>query len=176
MTANNTIISTTQIKNKGLAFYGQVEYALSKKFNVAGGLRYDYQQSDAEVSGMYVPDGASTGFPTQADTSGRDFLSCTDTYALRFYHAGENAHIYASYRQGYRTGGLTQLSSDPSQPPLYPYQPEFSNNYELGWKGNYFANRFHSNLAVFYNTVEDVQGAHIDFARCDHGDKKCGAV
>ena len=73
------------------------------------------------------------------------------------YRAGENAHIYASYRQGYRTGGLTQLSSDPSQPPLYPYQPEYSNNYELGWKGNYFENRFHANLAVFYNTVQDVQ-------------------
>ena len=89
------------------------------------------------------------------------------------YRAGENAHIYASYRQGYRTGGLTQLSSDPSQPPLYPYQPEYSNNYELGLKGNYFANRFHANLAVFYNTVTGCTGAHIDFARCDHGDKKC---
>lgn len=155
--SNYTIISTTQIKNKGLAFYGQVEYALSKKFNVAGGLRYDYQQSDAEVSGMYVPDGASTGFPTQADTSGRTSYHALTPMLSVSYHAGENAHIYASYRQGYRTGGLTQLSSDPSQPPLYPYQPEFSNNYELGWKGNYFANRFHSNLAVFYNTVEDVQ-------------------
>ena len=52
---------------------------------------------------------------------------------------------------------MTQLSSDPSQPPLYPYQPEYSNNYEVGLKTNYFDNRFHANFAVFYNTVQDVQ-------------------
>ena len=155
--SNYTIISTTQIKNKGLAFYGQLEYALSNKFSVAGGLRYDYQQSNAEVSGIYLPDGSSTGFPTQADTAGQTSYHALTPMLSVSYRAGENAHIYASYRQGYRTGGLTQLSSDPSQPPLYPYQPEFSNNYELGWKGNYFANRFHTNLAVFYNTVKDVQ-------------------
>ena len=155
--SNYTVISTTQIKNKGLAFYGQLEYAFSNKFSVAGGLRYDYQQSNAEVSGMYLPDGSSTGFPTQADTSGQTSYHAVTPMLSVSYRAGENAHIYASYRQGYRTGGLTQLSSDPSQPPLYPYQPEFSNNYELGWKGNYFGNRFHSNLAVFYNTVQDVQ-------------------
>jgi len=69
----------------------------------------------------------------------------------------ENAHIYLSYNRGYRTGGLTQLSSDPSQPPLYAYQPEYSNNFELGLKSNYFHNRLHANLAIFYNTVQDVQ-------------------
>jgi len=155
--SNYTIINTSQIKNKGLAFYGQLEYALSKKLSVAGGLRYDYQQSNEEVSGLYVPDGSSTGFPTQPDTTGETSYHEVTPMLSISYRAGENAHIYASYRQGYRTGGLTQLSSDPSQPPLYSYQPEFSNNYELGWKGNYFANRFHANLAVFYNKVQDVQ-------------------
>jgi iron complex outermembrane receptor protein len=76
--------------------------------------------------------------------------------SLSFY-PDQNAHIYASDRQGYRTGGLTQLSSEPSQPPLYPYQPEYSNNYELGLKTSFFSNRFHGNLAVFYNTVRVVQ-------------------
>jgi iron complex outermembrane receptor protein len=155
--SNYTIINTTQIKNKGLAFYGQLEYTFLKKFTVAGGLRYDYQQSTAEVSGLYVPDGATSGFPTQPDTSGKtSYHAVTPMFSIS-YRAGENAHIYASYRQGYRTGGLTQLSSDPSQPPLYPYQPEFSNNFEVGFKSNYFGNRFHANLAFFYNQVQDVQ-------------------
>jgi iron complex outermembrane receptor protein len=155
--SNYTIINTTQIKNKGLAFYGQLEYALSKKFSVAGGLRYDYQHSAAEVSGLYLPDGSPTGFPTQPDTSGNTSYNALTPMLSVTYRASENAHIYASYRQGYRTGGLTQLSSDPSQPPLYAYQPEYSNNFELGLKSNYFEDRFHANLAVFYNTVRDVQ-------------------
>jgi iron complex outermembrane receptor protein len=154
--SNYTIISTTKIENKGLAFYGQVEYALSDKFSVAGGLRYDYQHSRSTVSAMYVPD-TSAGFIILSDQTGYTSYHAVTPMLSLSYRAGENAHIYASYRQGYRTGGLTQLSSDPSQPPLYPYKPEFSNNYEVGLKGNYFANRFHSNLAVFYNTVKDVQ-------------------
>ncbi len=155
--SNYTIINTTQIKNKGLAFYGQLEYVLSKEFSVAGGLRYDYQKSNAEVSGLYVPDGTTVGFPTQPDTSGSTNYHALTPMLSISYRPHENAHIYASYRQGYRTGGLTQLSSDPSQPPLYPYQPEYSNNFEIGLKSNLFVNRLHANLAVFYNTVKDVQ-------------------
>lgn len=154
--SNYTIINTTKIRNQGLAFYGQLEYALAKKFIVAGGIRYDYQQSNAEVSGFYQPDG-SPGFITQPDTSGKtSYHAVTPMFSFSF-HPDENTHIYVSYNRGYRTGGLTQLSSDPTQPPLYSYQPEYSNNYELGMKSSFFENRFHANLAVFYNTVQNVQ-------------------
>jgi iron complex outermembrane receptor protein len=155
--SNYTIINTTKIENKGLAFYGQVEYSFAGKWKVAGGLRYDYQQSSSEVSGLYLPDGSPTGFQTQPDTSGKSNFHAFSPMLSLTYQAGQYAHIYASYNRGYRTGGLTQLSSDPSQPPLYPYQPEYSNNYELGFKSNYFNNRLHANLALFYATVQDVQ-------------------
>ena len=154
--SNYTIVSTTRLKNEGLAFYGQLEYALSKSFTATAGMRYDYQHSYEDVSGMYIPDG-SPGFVTQPDTSGTtNFHAWSPMFSIS-YNASENAHMYVSYNRGYRTGGLTQLSTDPTQPPLYPYQPEYSNNYELGFKGNYFDNRFHANLAVFYTTVQDAQ-------------------
>ena len=155
--SNYTVISTTQIKNEGFAFYGQLTYALSKSFTVTGGIRYDYQESNEEVSGMYLPDGSSNGFVTQPDTSGKTSFNAWSPMFSLSYSANENAHIYISYNRGYRTGGLTQLSTDPTQPPLYPYQPEYSNNFELGFKGNYFNNRLHANAAVFYNTVQDAQ-------------------
>ncbi len=154
--SNYSIINTTKIKNQGLAFYGQLEYAFAKKFTMAGGIRYDYQQSNAEVAGFYQPDG-SPGFITQPDTAGKtSYHALTPMFSFSF-HPDENMHVYASYNRGYRTGGLTQLSTDPTQPPLYSYQPEYSNNYELGMKSSFFANRFHVNLAVYYNTVQNVQ-------------------
>src|SRR5450432_2952067 len=155
--SNYTIINTTQIKNKGLAFYGQMEYALSNHFSAVAGLRYDYQQSNAEVSGLYLPDGSINGFPTQPDTSGNASYHAFSPMLSFSFNPNENAHLYISYKQGYRTGGLTQLSTDPSQPPLYPYQPEYSHNYELGLKTNYLENRLHANFSVFYCTVQDVQ-------------------
>jgi iron complex outermembrane recepter protein len=155
--SNYTVINTTRVKNKGLAFYGQIQFDFSKKFSAAAGLRYDYQQSNAEVSGLYLPDGSSGGFPTQPDTSGSASYHAWSPMLSLTYHSNEHIHIYLSYNRGYRTGGLTQLSTDPTQPPLYPYQPEFSNNYEIGLKTNYYGNRLHANFAVFYNTVQDVQ-------------------
>ena len=155
--SNYTIINTTQIKNTGLAFYGQLGYRISKTISLAGGLRYDYQHSTAEVSGSYVPDGTTNGFPTQPDTSGNTNFHAWSPMASVSFQPNMHENFYASYNRGYRTGGLTQLSSDPSQPPLYAYQPEYSNNFEIGWKSNFFENRFHANLAVFYNTIADVQ-------------------
>src|SRR5687767_4686255 len=61
------------------------------------------------------------------------------------------------YSRGFRTGGLSQLSSDPSQPPLYPYQPEYSNNIEIGVKNNFFINKLHVNLAAFITYLDNAQ-------------------
>ena len=155
--SNYTIINTTQIKNQGFAFYGQLEYAFSKKWNIPGGLRYDYQQSQCRGIRTLSSGRFTRRIPDTAGYLRQNNLSCLEPDVITFISSDEHAHIYASYNRGYRTGGLTQLSSDPSQPPLYPYQPEYSNNYELGVKTNYFDNRFHANLAFFYNTVQDVQ-------------------
>jgi len=49
------------------------------------------------------------------------------------------------------------LSSDPSQPPLYPYKPEYSSNFEAGIKNTFFKDRLRINVAVFYIRVTDAQ-------------------
>jgi iron complex outermembrane receptor protein len=152
-----TIINTSKSNNYGLAFYGQLEYAFSRQFVLTGGLRYDAQQSKSEVSGEYLPDSSPSGFPTQADTSARSNYSALSPMLSFSYRPSAHTRIYISYNRGYRTGGLTQLSTDPSQPPLYPYKAEYSNNYELGMKNSFFHQRFTANLALFYNQVQDVQ-------------------
>ena len=73
------------------------------------------------------------------------------------WHIAANQQLYAVYSRGYRAGGLTQLSSDPSQPPLYEYKPEYSNNIEIGIKNQWFQNRLRVNLAAFYTTINDAQ-------------------
>ncbi len=87
--SNYTIVNTTKIENKGLAFYGQLEYAITPKLNVAAGLRYDYQHSQSEVAGMYLPDGSPVGFPTQPDTSGSSNFHALSPMASLSYLAGE---------------------------------------------------------------------------------------
>jgi iron complex outermembrane recepter protein len=65
--------------------------------------------------------------------------------------------MYLIYSRGYRAGGFTSLGSDPSQPPLAPYDPEFSNNIELGWKQSWNNQRYRLNANLFYTFVNSVQ-------------------
>jgi iron complex outermembrane receptor protein len=154
--SNFSLITSTKAKNTGIALYGQTSYALSKKLSLIAGLRYDYESKSLSVLGEYAKDGEMS-FVTRPDTSSTlHFNAVSPKLGLDFAVAG-NSNLFASYSKGYRTGGLTQLSSDPSQPPLYPYKPEYSNNFEVGVKNNFFQRKLRLNVTVFYTHVSDAQ-------------------
>lgn len=155
---NYAIINTTKAKSFGAAAYAQGNYAITGKLSLIAGLRYDYQHSKQNVLGEYQPDGSPEPiFETQPDTSGKVSYSALSPMATIAYQASANSNIYFTYSRGYRTGGLTQLGSDPSQPPLYAYKPEYSNNFELGFKNTFLNNRLRANIALFYTNVTDAQ-------------------
>ncbi len=156
--SNYAIINTTKAKSFGAAVYAQGNYAITNKLNFIAGLRYDYQHSKQEVLGEYQPDGSPAPvFETQPDTSGKVSYSAVSPMASLAYKASVNTNIYLTYSRGYRTGGLTQLGSDPSQPPLYAYKPEYSNNFEIGFKNTLLNNRLRANIALFYTNITNAQ-------------------
>jgi len=108
------------------------------------------------VSSAYQPDGAPAT-TTQADTTGKaSFKAFTPKLTLA-YHAGLNNLLYAGYSRGFRAGGISEIGSDPTQPPLYAYKPEYSNNFEAGSKNTFLNNRLRVNVTVFYTLVTDAQ-------------------
>ena len=113
-------------------------------------------ESSSEVSGIICRMVHPADFQPSRIPSGKTNFHALSPMLSVTFQAGQYAHIYASYNRGYRTGGLTQLSSDPSQPPLYPYQPEFSNNYELGLRA-IILKSFTCQLCPVLQTVQDVQ-------------------
>ena len=156
--SNYAIINTTKAKSWGAAFYAQSEYAVTKKWDIIFGLRYDYQHSKEQVLGEYQPDASPVPvFETQPDTSANVSYSAFSPRVSVAYHPLSNVDLFASYSRGYRTGGLTQLGADPSQPPLYAYKPEYSNNFEIGIKNTFLENRVRANISFFYTTITDVQ-------------------
>ena len=154
--SNFATINTTTARNTGIAFYGQANYSITKKLELIAGLRYDYENKKLAVEGEYQPDGQAA-FVTQPDTSATLHFNALSPKLGVDYHLSNNHNLYVTYTRGYRTGGLTQLSSDPSQPPLYPYKPEYSNNFEAGIKNTFFRDRLRMNIAVFYTRVTDAQ-------------------
>ena len=153
---NFSTINISTGKNNGLALYGQLTYSITKKLDVIGGLRYDYENRKLNVEGEYAKDGEAP-FVTLPDTSAKlNFNAVSPKLGLN-YAASLNTNLYLTYSRGFRTGGLTQLSSDPSQPPLYPYKPEYSNNIEAGMKNSLFNDKLQLNVTAFYTHVTDAQ-------------------
>lgn len=149
-------INTTTATNKGYALFGQISYDINTRFSIIGGLRFDHESKDLEVRGEFQPDGEEAMI-TQPDTSASaSFKAFSPKLGIQYSISDDNI-VFANYSRGFRTGGLTQLSSDPSQPPLYPYKPEYSNSFELGTKNMFFNDRLRLNLTAFYAKITDAQ-------------------
>lgn len=155
---NFSIITTANGKALGAALFGQLSYALTDRLALTAGLRYDYEHKEQRVLGEYQLDSDSEPvFETQPDTSASASFKAFSPKVSIHYELSDVHMLYGSYSRGYRSGGFTSLSSDPSQPPLHKFKPEYSNNYEIGIKNQFMDNRLRLNMAIFYTTVTDVQ-------------------
>ncbi|MDN5288194.1 MAG: TonB-dependent receptor [Mucilaginibacter sp.] len=153
---NFTSININTDRNFGVAVYGQVTYTISPEWDVTAGLRYDHEHKKESIQGEYQP-GGQAAIITRSDTSSKANFKAFSPKLNIAYHLSANNNLYASYSQGFRAGGITELSSDPSQPPLYTFKPEYSNNYEIGSKNNFLDNKLRVNIAAFYTRITDAQ-------------------
>jgi iron complex outermembrane receptor protein len=152
-----SIINTSTTLKKGFAIYGQATYALSDKLNMSFGLRNDYENQTQSILGEYQRDPSPELYTTTSDTLGRTNFNALSPKLSLDYQVNNNSLWYGSYSKGFRAGGLSPLSSDPSQPPLVGYLPEYSNNFETGIKNNWLNNKLILNIALFYTKVTDAQ-------------------
>lgn len=151
-------INTSKGKNYGIAFFGQATYSLADRFNIIAGLRYDFENRKYNVLGEYQKDSDPLPlFETRPDTSATANFNAFSPKVGLAYNLNSNSNVFAVYSRGFRTGGFTQLSTDPSQPPLYSFKPEHSSNFEVGIKNNLFNSRVYINTTFFYTKVTDVQ-------------------
>lgn len=154
---NSTSIVVNEGKGFGLALYGQASYRLTSGLELTAGIRYDHEQKELGVRQEFQPDGTPP-MVIQSDTSGKaDFNALSPKVSLS-YDLSDLHHMYLTYSRGFRAGGITQLSADPSEPlPLYPYDPEYSNNFEAGIKNLFAEGRVRLNFAAFYTKVTGAQ-------------------
>jgi iron complex outermembrane receptor protein len=153
---NSTSLSINKGNNTGLAVFGDLSYAISDRLKAGAGLRYDYEHKRLSVRGEFLmPEQNPMVYP--ADTSASsNFSAFTPKLSLDYSLTNTN-RLYTIYSTGFRAGGLTQLAADPSQPPLFSYDPEYSHNFEIGSKNTFFDNHLRVNLAVYYIRINGVQ-------------------
>jgi iron complex outermembrane receptor protein len=152
--SNFSIENISTAKSNGQALFGQISFNPTKKVELIAGLRYDHEEKSLTVSSNYHKQ--TTSFPIIADTSAKSKFNVLSPKIGFLYKLATTVNLYFNYSRGFRAGGLTQLSSDPSQPPLFTYKPEYSNNAEIGIKAQ-FGNKVQFNITIFYTGVNDAQ-------------------
>ena len=125
---------------KTFAVFGFADYKLTNKLSVSVGLRYD----NDDISQENRTEGTN---PQRTDTQ----LQPKFSIALQ---ATDNMMMYANYGKGYRTGGFNQ-----GQTVRYEtsYNPEITDNYEIGIKNSYWDNRFILNISAYYTDFTNQQ-------------------
>jgi iron complex outermembrane receptor protein len=155
---NFSLTNTTKDRSTGAAVYAQATYALAKKLDLIAGVRYDNESQTQSVLGDYQKDpNPAPIFQFRPDTSASTSFSAFSPKVGLAYRFSDRHNLFGTYSRGFRAGGLTELSSNPSEPALFAFKPEYSNNLEAGVKNAFFDNKLLFNVTVFYTKVTDAQ-------------------
>lgn len=74
------------------------------------------------------------------------------------YHINDDMMVYASYSEGFKSGGWTTRLSNPiTNSADSRFDPEYDTTYEIGLKSQWFDNHLRANIAGFYSEYDGIQ-------------------
>lgn len=150
---------------KSQALFGQVDYKLSDRWTLTGGLRHTRETKtiDRDIAFSFAP-GAPFNPLIPVGTHGEATFSATSPLLVAAFKVNDSTNVYAKYAEGFKSGGFNGEYGDPTSSTaaniaevLTPFSPESQKTYELGLKTNFAGGRGQFNAAVFQNEIDDLQ-------------------
>ena len=133
----------------GVAIYGETSYALTDLLTTTLGLRYDFEETQADIARTY----SSPLFPASDFNPSASFNALSPKLALSF-QASDGIFVFANISRGFRAGGINQFVLDEEK---VAFDPENTLNAEIGLKTTLLENRLRANLTAFYINYTDQQ-------------------
>lgn len=146
------------------AVFGQGTYDFNEQWSLTLGGRYTKDDKEADVFrftylGIKYPHDdvgdplvVNSDFETQAD------WSRFSPHASVQYRANSDLMYYASYSNGFKSGGVDMRADVSLNPDTQnPYDPEIVDTFEFGFKAELFDGRMRLNGAMFYSDYQDMQ-------------------
>jgi len=144
----------TEVKNQSYALFGQSSFKLSERWSVTGGLRWT--RDDKEMQLIHQRLGSGTYVAPPGTVLEDNWSEITPKIGVEL-QANRDAMIYASFANGFKSGGFNGRPLIGSAAELLPYDPEKVNTYELGAKTTWLDGRLVLNAAAFFNQYRDMQ-------------------
>jgi iron complex outermembrane recepter protein len=167
------LINRNRSNNTGIAGFGELSYMLTPKLKATFGLRYDHEIREAIFNGFgdaILLNGVVTDIKPNIAANGT-YSALSPKLSLS-YAVTDLSNIYASFTRGFRAGGIN-ASSLPAGV-RQTFDPEFSNNYELGYKAVLLDKKLSVGASAFLIQWKDLQFynlvAPFTYARENVGD------
>jgi iron complex outermembrane receptor protein len=136
-----------------MAVFGEATYEFADTWFATLGGRLDYLKEKNTEQNSFIMFPGTPVF--SGDPASFDELNFVPKIGLS-KEFGDNQTVGFTYTQGFRSGGSYVNRSDPAFP-LVTYDPEYSQSYELSYKGTLLDDRLTLNANLFYTKYEDQQ-------------------
>ncbi len=140
------------------AVFGEMSFNLTDKWSVTGGARwFEFDRHEIEAfevpKGLPVFDGGELAEPTASSGTDSDLVMKFATQ----YKFDDDKMLYALYSEGFRLGGKNSLRAAAAGVVPETYKPDTMENYELGFKTQWFDDRLLMNVSLFFMEWSDIQ-------------------
>ena len=178
--ADGTLTESSRIKGEysGWAAYVNLGYAFSDTFDMEFGIRHTSDKKDF-ANNVFEPDSWlgpywAYLFSTDGPLTDSETWSNTSMRVLARWRPTEDQMWFASFTEGYKSGGFGSFSIRNPQTGASPavgqtgitqasgfrpdqFKPEYVDSYELGYKDEWFDGNATVDLTAFYYEYTDLQ-------------------
>ncbi len=136
-----TVKGDTTIENKAL--FGEVNWTFAPRWTLVTGLRYDHETNDTDIKQDDLSDAAKVN---------KSFAAVLPKLGIN-YELAAGQYLGFMVQKGYRGGGVNVRSGSGHQ----SYDPEYTTNYELSYRGSFFEDTLRARANLYYTDWKDQQ-------------------
>ena len=142
------LVAAGDVEIRNTAIFGELNWEFVDHWQLIAGLRYDREKNDTEFN-YTDPLGFATVPSASVDTTFNEWLPKVGIS----HQLSDNHLVGLTWKRGYRGGGI-DLSTSTAHA---PYDPEFTNTWELAWRGTWLDGRLRTTANLFHTDWKDQQ-------------------
>ncbi|SHE87207.1 iron complex outermembrane recepter protein [Microbulbifer donghaiensis] len=141
--------------HEAMGVFAQADVDLNESWVLTLGGRYSTEEKDAKIATIPVNLCSLDGCAAYDFEDSESWSAFTPKVGLQ-WNLADNAQIYSFWTKGFRSGGYNMRNTGPGELPG-PTDQEEQTSFEIGGKAEWFDGRLRTNMALFHNTIDDMQ-------------------
>lgn len=150
-------------KTESVALFGQIDYEVTDKLILTGGIRWTNDEKDFIGYQAYQGSAARRypfNFNIPSIALNNDWSETTMKVGFA-YHYTPDVMFFGSFAEGFKSGGFYGVNQNIRDFDRNQYEPETAESLEIGIKSQWMDNRLQVNANAFLNDFKDKQDSNV---------------